>query len=108
MKFLKEDYGQSPELDTFVYQSIYRFNTYYKVVLTNPTARPSVQERYFAFKDAAKDYYAKLLDDIKSYGWDSANVSLVKVTISSDEDELDSFFYDQSEDEKIIEDEIED
>lgn len=100
MKFLKEDYGQSPELDTFVYQSIYRFSTYYKVVLINPTARPTSQERYFAFEDAAKDYYAKLLDDIKSYGWDFAEVSLVKVTISSDEDELDSFLYDEEDDEE--------
>lgn len=106
MKFLKEDYGQSVELDTFVYQSRYRFNTYYKVVLTNPLSTPKIEERYFAFEDAAKDYYKKLIDDIKDYGWDNAEVNLIKVKVTAEEDELDSSMFDETDDE-IIEDNVE-
>ena len=54
MKLLKEDYGQSPELDTFVFQTRHRFNHYYKVVLTNPFDRPQVEERFFAFLSNSK------------------------------------------------------
>lgn len=109
MKLLKEDYGQSPELDTFVFQTRHRFNHYYKVVLTNPFDRPQVEERFFAFEDAARDYYKKLIDDIKSYGWDMAEVTLSEVTVNSEDDELDSYLFDESEqDTEIIEDEIED
>ena len=65
MKLLKEDYGQSTQLDDFVYNALYRFNTYYKVTLFHRDSRPQVQERYFAFDDAAKDYYNNLIKDIK-------------------------------------------
>ena len=87
MKLLKEDYGQSEELDTFVYQLQKRFNPYYVVSLK---LLGKISEKYFAYEDAAKDYYDGLLkeaEEDKGY-YDGAQISLTKVTLQYDEDEI--------------------
>lgn len=97
MKFLKEDFGESEELNTFVYQLQRRFNPFYKVVLK---LDGKVSNRYFAYEDAAKEYYDKLIketDNNKMY-YDGAEVDLVKVNLNIEEDELEYKFIDDDED----------
>lgn len=90
--YLKESFGESEELNNFVYLSRYRFNPYYQVTLEMKDNHKS-QERYFAFEDAARDYYKKLVDEVKEnkayYG--NSTVTLEEVNINSDRDELEDF-----------------
>lgn len=104
MKDLKEAYGQSQELNAFVYQSKSLFNTYYKVTINNPNTNPKFEQQYFAFEDAAREYYNKLKEDLKKYNWDSAEIALIEVHVTSNEEELDSLIYfDDEEEEDFVE-----
>lgn len=92
MKLLLEDYGESEELENFIYLLQKRFNPYYMVTLK---LNGKTANRYFAYEDAAKDYHKKLQDEIlanKEY-YDGANLTLTKVTLEYDEDELESDLY---------------
>ena len=107
MKFLKEDYGQSPDLNSFVYEAKYRFNTYYKVTILRKIGRSNdIQENYFAFKDAATDYYNKLLKDLKNYNWDDETITLSKITVNLEEEQEEEYSNPEiEEEEEIIEEE---
>ena len=90
MRFLKEAYGESNELDDFVYLQNNRFSTYYQITLV-VDGRASI--RYFAYEDAARDYYDKLIEDInndKEY-YENTQVTFSKVLVNADYDELESF-----------------
>ena len=92
MKLLLEDYGESEELENFIYLLQKRFNPYYMVTLK---LNGKIANRYFAYEDAAKDYHKKLQDEIlanREY-YDGANLTLTKVTLEYDEDELESDLY---------------
>lgn len=99
MKFLMEDYGQSQELNTFIYQYRTMYHTYYVVDFVESRDSRSHELRYFAFEDAARSYYNKLLDDMKAYGWDGAHVELIKVNLVPEEDTLDEFDYIEDDEE---------
>ena len=113
MKFLKEDYGQSIDLNEFDSQARGRFETYYKVVMeikeNYNDSNTRLQTELFAFEDAARDYYNKLLKDIEDekYNWFHTNVRFVEVRVNLSEEEIeDKDFYetDEEDEEEIIED----
>lgn len=113
MKLLKEDYGQSSDLNEFDSQARGRFETYYKVVMEikeNYNDRNTrLQTELFAFEDAAKDYYNKLLKDIEDekYNWFHTNVQLVEVRVNLSEEEIeekDFYETDEDEEEEVLED----
>ena len=90
MRFLKEAYGESNELDNFVYLQNNRFSTYYQITLV---VNGRASTRYFAYEDAARDYYDKLIEDInndKEY-YEDTQVTFSKVLVNADYDELESF-----------------
>lgn len=90
MKFLKEAYGQSEDLDIFVAQAKGRFRKYY-IVSFDIKDTGKHQEEYFAFEDAAREYYNNLIEDIKEeYDWDVVDVYLYKVDISAGQEELEN------------------
>ena len=90
MKFLKEAYGQSEDLNIFVAQAKGRFKKYY-IVSFDVKDTGEHQEEYFAFEDAAREYYNNLIEDIKTeYSWDSVDVYLYVVDISSAYEELEN------------------
>lgn len=93
---LKEDFGESEELDTFVAQIERRFRKYYEVTLS---LNSSVSRRYFAFEEAARKYYDGLVkeaqNDIEYY--DGADIELKAVEVLRDEEELDSILIDKEE-----------
>ena len=94
---LIEDFGQSDELNTFIYQLRKRFSTYYEVVLKLGRI---VSRNYFAYEDAAKKYYDKLKEEAnedKDY-YDGADISLNKITLTEDTDELEAVMIDNSTD----------
>lgn len=96
MKFLKEAFGESEELNTFVSQIERRFRKYYEVTLS---LNGNESRRYFAFEEAAKKYYDGLVNEAnsdKEY-YDGASVRLTAVEILRDEDELDSILIDKEE-----------
>lgn len=88
MKFLKEAFGESEELDTFVLQSSRRFSSYYVVELR---IHGKVSTRNFAYEDAATEYYEKLKNDMNndtSY-YDGAEAELYKVNITKTTETID-------------------
>ena len=90
MKFLKEAYGESSELDDFVYLQNNRFSKYYIVTLV---VDGKASNKYFAFDDAAKDYYDSLIKEInedKEY-YDDTQLTLSKVELNPNIDEVQSF-----------------
>ena len=89
MKLLKENYGESEELNTFVAQANARFNTYYVVSLE---INDQTSDKYFAFESAAKEYY------------DGASIELNRVDVILDFDELESIYIDSSEENYDIDD----
>lgn len=106
MKFLIEDFGESSELDTFIYQLRKRFNPYYEVIFK---LGRDESHKYFAYEDAARDYYNGLKKDIlddREY-YDGANITLNKVTLQYDEDELeDELFYNDIEEDLTLEENL--
>lgn len=117
MKLLNEAYGQSIDLNEFDAQAKGRFNTYYKVGIEIQETFESKQTRYqqelFAFEDAARTYYNKLIEDIKNgkYNWFHSVISLSQIDININEDEIisEDLYADEDEDyvennEDIIED----
>ena len=103
MKLLKENYGESEELNTFVAQANARFNTYYTVTLE---INGQTSDKYFAFESAAKEYYdglKKEAEDKKDY-YDGASIELNKVDVNLDFDELESTYIDSSEENYDIDD----
>lgn len=99
---LNEEFGESQELNDFIDNLQQRFNPYYEVTLKLGT-RDKVQHRYFAYESAAMDYYNKLKEEQrknKDY-YSMSEIAVTKVTLTYDEDELDSeiYFYDDDEDE---------
>ena len=105
---LLEVYGQSEELDTFVAQLQRRFNPYYVVTLK---LLGDTSEKYFAYEDAAREYYEGLLWEAtndRSF-YDGADISLKKVTLQPEEDELESeliFDDDNSDDNSDLEESL--
>ena len=112
MKLLKEDYGQSTDLNEFDSQARGRFETYYKVNMEIKESYLSkntrLQTELFAFEDAAKDYYNKLLKDIEDekYDWFWVTVTLNEVRVNLSEEELEekTIYEEDEEEEEIIED----
>ena len=95
MKFLKENFGESEELNTFVAQIERRFGTYYTVTLS---INGRTSERYFAYESAAQDYYQDLKKETETNMeyYDGAQLSLKKIEVLRDEDELDWVLIDSS------------
>lgn len=85
MKLLKEDFGQSQDLNAFVAQAQTVYQKIYKVTIYHEESNPQYQEQYFAFEDAARDYYEKALVDIEDkYGWEDADINLYEVDVKLD------------------------
>lgn len=93
MKFLKEDFGESEELNTFVYQLQRRFSTFY---VTTLKLNGKISNKYFAYEEACKKYYDSIIKEANSNVeyYDGADISWDKVTINLDYDEQDSQFID--------------
>ena len=93
MRFLKENFGESEELNTFVAQIDRRFGDYYVVRLE---LNDRVSERYFAYQSAAKKYYDDLVkeaqEDISYYY--NAQISIIKIEVKREEDELERVLID--------------
>lgn len=103
MKLLKEAYGESTELDTFVSQVERRFSEYYLVELK--LGREN-SRRYFSLKDGAYDYYNSLLKLAKEDPdyYDGASISLSEVSVQPMYDELESTIVGTEETEQTKED----
>lgn len=101
-KILRENYGESDELDTFIYQLQKRFNPYYVVSLK---LNGKISNRYFAYEDAAKEYYdgLKLEAENDTLYYDGADIALTKVDLVKNEDEIESILIDESINELDIE-----
>lgn len=101
MRFLLEDYGESEELNTFVYQARARFNPYYEVILK---VGKDTSYRYFAYEQAARTYYDGLLKEMKSNKeyYDGARVTFneIKVNLEAEELEDELVFNDPEEGEE--------
>ena len=96
MKFLREDFGESEELNTFVSQIERRFRKYYEITLS---LNGNVSRRYFAFEEAARKYYDGLVKEARAdvdY-YDGANIEFKAVEVLRDEEELDSIMIDKEE-----------
>lgn len=93
MKFLRESFGESEELNTFVYQLQRRFSTFY---VTTLKLNGKISNKYFAYEEACKKYYDNLIKEANSNieYYDGADISWDKVTINLDYDEQDSQFID--------------
>jgi hypothetical protein len=94
---LNEAYGESDELDTFVYQLNKRFYTFYEVILK---VRKDVSRKYFAYEDAAKEYYDKLKEEAnndKDY-YEGSEIILNKIDINQEQDELESIYIENEDD----------
>ena len=89
MKFLKEDFGESEELNTFVYQLQRRFSTFY---VTTLKLNGKISNKYFAYEEACKKYYDNLIKEANNNAeyYDGADISWDKVTINLDYDEQES------------------
>ncbi len=90
MKFLKEDYGQSIELNNFVRLLDTKYNWYYMVQYI---VRDKINNQYFRFKEDAKKYYdnlVKTFSEDKEY-YEGSEITLNKVSINKDYDEEESF-----------------
>lgn len=101
MKLLKEDFGESEELNTFVSQIERRFGTYYQVTLKVGSQE---SRKYFAYDSAARKYYESLKSEAennKEY-YDGSQIELTKITVSRDEEELDFTFIDAFDDEDSV------
>ena len=102
MRLMLEDYGESEELNNFIKMLQNRFNPYYVVTLKLDN---KTQNTYFAYEDAARDYHKKIQDEInndREY-FDGADLTLTKVTLEYDEDELESdIYFNDEEDEYDI------
>lgn len=95
-KVIKENYGESDELNTFIYQLRKRFSSYYEVVLK---LGKDVSHKYFAYEDGAKKYYDKLVEEANEnkFYYDGATITYNKITISEEEDEIDYVMIDDDE-----------
>lgn len=107
MKFLKENFGESEELNTFVNQATNRFNIYYVVTLI---LNDKISNRYFAYRESAKKYYDTLQSEITKDPeyYDDADISLKRVTINLEEENLENNMqtndtFDYSDEEEIEE-----
>ena len=89
MKLLKEDFGESEELNTFVYQLQRRFSTFY---VTTLKLNGKISNKYFAYEEACKKYYDNLIKEANNNAeyYDGADISWDKVTINLDYDEQES------------------
>lgn len=96
MKFLKEDFGESEELNTFVYQLQRRFSTFY---VTTLKLNGKISNKYFAYEEACKKYYDNLIKEANSNieYYDGADISWDKVTVNLDYDEQDSQLIDYND-----------
>lgn len=98
MRFILEAYGESDQLDTFVTQAQNKYRTFYRVTLNMFNDRSST--RFFAFLDAAKEYYdsiKKSAEEDKDYYYNSS-LELVEIKTILEEDELASIdFLDEEE-----------
>lgn len=91
MRFLKEAFGESDELDTFVSQVERRFRNYYHVALVLKSGTLK-QNRYFFSEDAAREYYNNIKEDAvtnKDY-YDGAELTIEKVLVEPRYEEIDS------------------
>ena len=96
MKFLKESYGESEQLDDFVYLALNRYRTYYLVELI---LNKQSTIKYFALKEGAKEYFdkvSKLMKEDQEY-YDNATLTLEEVKVKLERDELDSVWIDYQE-----------
>ena len=100
MKFLKENYGESEELDTFHYQLHRRFGTYY--IVRHKQGNTTAEKR-FAYKDAAKEYYDGLVKEAKQnpFYYDGDDISLLEIVVEPLEEELESIIIYDEDDEEI-------
>lgn len=92
MRFLKEaaerEFGESEDLNLFVEQLRHRFSTFFIVRISGLDSTPSSQEKYFYSQDSAKTYYNKMIDSLIEDDMEDAEISLIKVDLKEDEDEL--------------------
>lgn len=106
MRFLREDFGESEELNTFVAQIERRFGTYYTVTLV---MNGKESNKHFAFESAGKKYYQNLKNEAeknKEY-YDGAQISFKKIEVLRDEDELEWTMIDDSDEDIESEETIE-
>lgn len=110
MRLIKEAYGESDDLDDFVDYAKNRFRFYYRVTLArkeNYEDEYQYSDKYFYSKDAAEEYYDKILKDMKKekdyYQW--SEISLTRVDVRLEEDELKNTISAELDDD-ILDDEI--
>ena len=88
MKFLRESFGESEELNTFVNQVEKRFKDYYVVTLS---LNNKTSEHYFAYENAAREYFDNIKQEAQdevSY-YEGAQIGLTHIQIIKEENELD-------------------
>lgn len=92
MRFLKEaderEFGESEDLNLFVEQLRHRFSTFFIVRISGLDSTPSSQEKYFYSEDSAKTYYNKMIDSLIEDDMENAEISLIKVDLKEEEDEI--------------------
>lgn len=99
MKFLKEAFGESTQLDDFVYLADKDYNEYYQVETKNN--RGEYSYKYFSTESAAREYYISIkteMDNDPEF-YDGYDLTLHEVKVNREYNELDSYYiiYDEEE-----------
>ena len=97
-RILKEDFGESEELDNFVYLIDEEFFKYYIVTLK---VNKQTQERYFVNYEGAKKYYDTIIEEFEKDPdyYDGGYISIEEAQVIVERDELDYKFLDKEEEE---------
>lgn len=89
MRFLKEDFGDSYEIDEFIDLLNNRYKTYFEVRLKRNGRE---QYRYFRDKNSAKQYYDKLKEEMETDSYyESSEIELSKVELTENKDTIEDF-----------------
>lgn len=101
MRFLKEAFGESEELNTFVSQLNKRFNPYWEVELKLDGKEMT---NYFAYESAAQEYYDKLVNDALSdlTYYEGAQISKRKIDLIREESDEEFKIIEPEDEEEIF------
>lgn len=95
--YLKEEFGESATLDTFVYQANDRFPNYY-VIKVEDTNTQQIQRSFYAYEKAALNAYEnRKKEHANNKGY---KIQMYKVGVNLIEEELDSMVIDEDDSEK--------
>lgn len=89
MRILKEEFGESYELNEFMRLLNDRYRIYFQVELKNPL---NSQIRYFRDENAAKKYFDKLKEEMSTDSYyEDSEVIFSKIELVEQKDDIEDF-----------------